>query len=81
MCPYQEEHDSRPIEEIPVENPMQLSTEIHAKFITLYEPDPQTQTKLNRLNQYAEEICETLQPIFRRLIIEMLELKRQTLIR
>lgn len=63
----------------PKENPMQLRTEVHAKFVTLQPLDnPQQQASLDALNQHAEDICQILQPIFSRLVIEMLELKRKT---
>lgn len=62
-------------EEIP--NPMHLETKISAVFVTMGQPDHHQQASLDALNKHAEDICETLQPVFQRLIIEMLELKRQ----
>ena len=60
-------------------NQLQLRTEVHAKFESLYRIEvPEAQASLDALNKHAEDICESLQPIFRSLIITMLELKRQT---
>jgi hypothetical protein len=57
---------------------MQLRTEIVAKFVTDVPPSPEEQVSLDALNKHVEDICESLQPTFTNLIIEMLELKRQT---
>lgn len=60
-------------------NQLQFSTEVRAKFESLYRIEvPEAQASLDALNKHAEEICEALQPVFRSLIITMLELKRQT---
>lgn len=60
------------------ENPMSLETKISAQFFTSQELTTEQQESMMALNKHAEDICETLQPIFQRLIVEMLELKRQT---
>jgi len=60
-----------------VKNPMNLETKISAKFVTQMPPSPAEQQSLDALNQHAEEICESLQPVFQKLVIEMLELKRR----
>jgi hypothetical protein len=58
---------------------MQLKTEISAKFVTSLPPETtEAQVSLDALNKHVEDICETLQPIFVKLIVEMLELKRAT---
>ena len=56
---------------------IQLQTEISAKFVEDGQLTSERQTSLDALNINAEEVCNTLQPIFQQLIIEMLELKRQ----
>lgn len=62
-----------------MENEMQLKTEIKAKFFYLIEPTSlEQQQSLDALNKHAEDIAEALQPIFQNLVIQMLELKRQT---
>jgi len=61
-----------------VRTPLQLRTEIRAKFATQQEPDPATAANIAILNQHVDAVCESLQPVFRLLIIEMLELKRKT---
>lgn len=61
-------------------NPMQLRTEIHAKFMTMQPPSPQQQVIMDRLNAAAEQVCEVLQPVFRLLVIEMLQMKRDALL-
>jgi len=57
---------------------LNLEMQIGARFISNQELPPEEQESLDALNQHTEAICETLQPIFQQLIIEMLELKRQT---
>lgn len=57
--------------------PLQLQTEISAKFVEDGQLTPERQASLDALNINTEEVCNTLQPIFQQLIIEMLELKRQ----
>lgn len=58
---------------------MQLETKISAQFfVEKGQPvSKEYQASLDALNHHAEEICETLQPIFQTLIIHMLELKRE----
>lgn len=65
------------VEEKPA-NPMYLRTKVNASFEYAGAADPATQASLDALNKHAEDICESLQPVFRSLIITMLELKRQT---
>lgn len=57
-------------------NQLSLRTDIHAKFEYLTPPTPEEQISVDALNGHAEEICESLQPIFNSLVINMLELKR-----
>ena len=57
-------------------NALTLRTEIHAKFEYRDAPTPEEQVSVDALNMHAEEICETLQPIFNSLVINLLELKR-----
>lgn len=60
-------------------SPLHLQTKISAEFVTQVPPESVAeQVSLDALNMHAEDICESLQPIFRQLIIEMLELKRKT---
>jgi len=58
-------------------NEMQLKTKIEAKFEYMMQPTIEQQTSLDALNKHAEEIAESLQPVFQNLIIQMLELKRE----
>lgn len=56
---------------------MHLETKISARFVTALPPASVEEAKsLLALNYHAEQICETLQPIFQKLVIDMLELKR-----
>ncbi|RLB93542.1 MAG: hypothetical protein DRH26_03605 [Deltaproteobacteria bacterium] len=56
---------------------MELRTEISAKFITITPGTPEEQASLAALNMHTEAITQSLQGVFKTLIIEMLELKRQ----
>lgn len=60
-----------------IDNPINLRTGISAEFVTMLPPDPEGQVFLDALNKHAEDICESLQPIFQNLVIQMLALKRE----
>jgi len=57
---------------------LNLHTRISAKFVMEGDIPSERQESLDALNKHTEDICESLQPIFQQLIIEMLELKRKT---
>jgi hypothetical protein len=58
---------------------IQLETNLSAKFIPMIQPNNSEQIILDELNTHAEQCAEILQSVFRKLVIEMLELKRSSL--
>jgi hypothetical protein len=59
-------------------NEMQMETNLSVKFIYAATPTKEEQASLDALNIHADDIAESLQTVFRALVIEMLSLKRKT---
>lgn len=56
---------------------LQLESKVSAVFSHSGNPTDQEASSINALNKHAEDICEDLQPVFKTLIVQMLELKRE----
>jgi hypothetical protein len=58
-------------------NNIAMETVLTARFVPRVAPEsPEEQASIDALNMHAEEIAEKLQPVFRDLVLSMLELKR-----
>lgn len=60
---------------------MNLETNLSAKFIATGLRTAAEIKSMDSLNKHAEEITERLQQVFRLLIVEMLDIKRQQFVK
>ena len=61
-----------------VRQPTYLETKISAVFIDPNETTSEgKESSLAEINKHAEDVCKSLQPVFQKLVLDMMDLKRQ----